>query len=317
MNTSLLVLFIITSCAKVVSWTTTTASSGHDFCSRYEKRLGLGFSLEEGEPCSSKLRLLTETHLASIPFDNLRLHGAANAPVSMDASVIADQLIDRRRGGVCFELNALFAKLLDQLGYGVTLVNGYMVQANAQDVPHMAILAEDNDGNTWFADVGMGEPPLHPLKFMLDEVQKTPDGMQSRFIACKDVIELQWYLPEKNEWESRFCFDRPGVETGPQRNVCSEDFEPLLLEVLDVGSHFRRKPVACKLTRQEKTTLAGNILKRSQNRFTADATERTYNLQSIEEIRYVLRDEFGIPLDETLGLSVPGIAATRGEYVCR
>ena len=107
---TLLVGWLGLAVAHVEAWTM-TLQRDKDFCSRYEKRFGLDFSLREGKPCADKLRLLTELRLEKGSFDNLRLHGAANTPVSMDSSALAHQLIDRRRGGLCFELNCLFAEL--------------------------------------------------------------------------------------------------------------------------------------------------------------------------------------------------------------
>lgn len=287
----------------VEAWTT-TLQRDKDLCSRYEKRFGLDFSLRAGKPCAEKLRLLTELHLEKVPFDNLRLHGAANSPVSMDSSALAHQLIDRRRGGLCFELNGLFAELLLELGYRVSFVPATMKSSvDGESIPHLTLLVEDYKGNTWLTDVGMGEAPLHPLAFVMDKAQETPEGMKSRLRKeDKDTIALDWYRPETNAWETRFTFSLVEARDSPNSNPRA--FESQLMEVLDVDSCFRRKPVACKLTRHEKITLAGNTLKLSQQRFHPETKEIKYEMQTVEEIRHVLQDIFDIPLEETMGLTI-------------
>jgi N-hydroxyarylamine O-acetyltransferase len=68
------------------------------------------------------LRQLVEAHLEKIPFENLAQDGGKGGPVSLDLETIATKILDRNRGGFCFELNALFAALLEDLGYQVTVV---------------------------------------------------------------------------------------------------------------------------------------------------------------------------------------------------
>ena len=290
----------------VESWMASASKNNESICARYATRFGLDFSLQQGKPCANKLRFLTEMHLATVPFDNLRLHGAASAPVSMEVTALAHQLLDRRRGGLCFELNGLFGELLTELGYDVSYVPATMLGVDGENIPHLTLLVNDCEGNTWFTDVGMGEPPLHPLAFVMDDVQETPDNMKSRLREDDGLILLEWYCPEDSSWETRLKFS-------PNHTADPQDFEGALMNVLDVDSCFRRKPVACKITRQEKVSLVGNTLKRSHNRFRHDKKESKYEIETLEKIQNVLHDEFGIPREETLGLNIPSIR----EYAIR
>src|SRR5512138_521704 len=68
------------------------------------------------------LALLQERHLRTIPFENLDIH--LDAPIQLDEAALFDKIVTRRRGGICYELNGLFAALLRQLGGSVTVMAG-------------------------------------------------------------------------------------------------------------------------------------------------------------------------------------------------
>ena len=176
---------------------------------------------------------------------------------------------------------------------------------DGESMPHFTLLVEDYRGRTWLTDVGMGEAQLHPLAFVMNKVQETPEGMKSRLRKeGKDTIALEWYRPETIAWETRSTFSLVDARDD-SRNSHPRAFAPQFMDVLDVDSCLRRKPVVCKLTRHVKTTLAGNILKLSQHRFHPETKEINYEMQTMEEIRYVLKDIFDTTLEETMGLTIP------------
>ena len=55
-----------------------------------------------------------------MPFENLSIH--LGEPIVLEPAALVDKLVDRRRGGFCYELNGAFAALLSALGYSVTLL---------------------------------------------------------------------------------------------------------------------------------------------------------------------------------------------------
>ena len=64
------------------------------------------------------LRELHRLHPRAIPFENL--DPLAGRTVSLELPAIVSKLLERRRGGYCFEQNKLFAHVLMQLGFRVT-----------------------------------------------------------------------------------------------------------------------------------------------------------------------------------------------------
>src|SRR5260221_12505984 len=69
-------------------------------------------------PNAGALRALHVAHLYTVPFENLDI--GLGRPLSLELPALFDKIVTRRRGGFCYELNGLFAWLLQSLGYGVT-----------------------------------------------------------------------------------------------------------------------------------------------------------------------------------------------------
>ena len=69
---------------------------------------------------AAALAELTRRHLASVPFENLSIH--LGEPIELDEDALLAKIVDRRRGGFCYELNGAFGALLAHLGYDVTLL---------------------------------------------------------------------------------------------------------------------------------------------------------------------------------------------------
>src|SRR5260370_39220122 len=59
-------------------------------------------------------RALHRAHLMAVPFENLSIH--LGEPISLDEDDLIGKIVDRRRGGFCYELNGAFAPLLEALG---------------------------------------------------------------------------------------------------------------------------------------------------------------------------------------------------------
>ncbi|MGV0801371.1 arylamine N-acetyltransferase, partial [Mycolicibacterium elephantis] len=90
---------------------TVDASPGLDLAA-YFNRIGYTGSTEA---TVDTLRALVSAHLAAIPFENLDpLMGRPVANLS--AAALSAKLVQRRRGGYCFEQNGLMGYVLAQLG---------------------------------------------------------------------------------------------------------------------------------------------------------------------------------------------------------
>ena len=84
--------------------------------SLYLDRIGFSGETEANLPTLCRLQ---RCHLFSVPYETLDImNGVA---LDLSPAALFDKIVRRRRGGYCFELNALFAELLSSLGFDVRL----------------------------------------------------------------------------------------------------------------------------------------------------------------------------------------------------
>jgi N-hydroxyarylamine O-acetyltransferase len=81
-------------------------------------------------PTFETLRELQLAHLLTIPFENLSIQ--AREPIILQEDALFDKMIIHRRGGFCYELNALFTGLLRQLGFNVSMLSAGVVQPDGK-----------------------------------------------------------------------------------------------------------------------------------------------------------------------------------------
>src|SRR5690349_10012717 len=128
----------------------------------YRARIG------DAGPLAADVDTLKRIHLAhvtTIPFENLDIH--LGKPIAIDLESIARKMIDRHRGGYCFEQNTLFAGVLEDLGYRVTRLGARVGFGDVRTLmrTHMVLLVHA-EGEDYIADVGFGAGELlGPMPF--------------------------------------------------------------------------------------------------------------------------------------------------------
>lgn len=126
----------------------------------YLRRIGLT------QPPRANLAGLRELHFAhatTIPFENLDVQ--MGLPIRLDLASIQAKLVQRRRGGYCFEHNTLFLAALHLLGFEAIACEARVRLGALQVLPrtHMLLLVKV-EGATWLCDVGFGgEGLMHPV----------------------------------------------------------------------------------------------------------------------------------------------------------
>lgn len=184
--------------------------------SRYLTRIGYSGATA---PTIATLRGLHRAHLYAVPFENLDIgHGR---PIVLDEAALYDKIVERRRGGFCYELNGLFALLLRALGFRVTLlaagVYGEQHGSFGPTFDHLA-LHVDLD-RPWLVDVGFGDSFLHPLALdtaaeQIDSGRDTPllagtsEGVwQDRFrIVNADDARIMQRRDWAGAWRDQYRF---------------------------------------------------------------------------------------------------------------
>jgi N-hydroxyarylamine O-acetyltransferase len=108
------------------------------------------------------LRALHRAHLLAIPYENLDIH--LGVPITLDPDAMFTKLVDEGRGGWCYEMNGVFGRVLETLGFDMRYVSsavgratdGWRAQGN-----HMVLLVMLD--RRWIADVGFSDGFLAPL----------------------------------------------------------------------------------------------------------------------------------------------------------
>jgi N-hydroxyarylamine O-acetyltransferase len=293
-----------------------------EFLSKYLRRLKLDPSLflKDKEASIEKLRLLQEAHLAHIPFENLSQHGCSDPATVLNLHSTEQKILHKHRGGFCFELNGLFAELLIQLGYTVGRVPArvYRDPTICADVAtHLILMVQCSNapGETWFVDVGFGEPPLHPLRYdQWDQEQVTPEGMQSKICHQDEDVTLYWWSHANQSWLPRLKWNHQASLLLGETSLKLADFAAGLAAVQDPASIFSQKLICCRITREKKYTVAGNRFKTTGSPRFPEATPEQdaaaappvhiRSMASPEELRAILRDQFDIPMEASEGVEL-------------
>ncbi|RJE86968.1 acetyltransferase [Paenibacillus sp. 1011MAR3C5] len=148
---------------------------------------------------------LQERHLQSVPYENLDI--LQGKPLSLVPKDIYRKIVERRRGGYCFELNALFGWLLRELHYDVTDCFARFWR-DETDLPpkrrHHVLLVKIGDSR-YLCDVGVGGVvPRRPL--LLQEGLEQLQGGECYRLDRDD--DFGWLLMERKdgEWSRLFSF---------------------------------------------------------------------------------------------------------------
>jgi len=114
-------------------------------------------------PTCETLRSLHHAHLLTVPFENLDI--GLGRPIVLDEDALVRKIVERRRGGFCYELNGAFAALLQAMGFRVSLLSARVSREAGGESPEFDHLTLRVDlKHPWLADVGFGELFLEPLR---------------------------------------------------------------------------------------------------------------------------------------------------------
>lgn len=238
-------------------------------------------------PTLETLRALHLAHTCTFVFENLNCW--SNRPVSLRLEDIAAKMIAGRRGGYCFETNALFAAVLGRLGFQVGSLAARVLWMRPPDEmtprTHM-LLRVTVDGRDWIADVGFGAiGQTAPLALDTDEVQTTPHEPR-RFARRGDLVVHQARIAS-GEWADVYCFDL--IEAVPADFVVANWYISTHPE-----SVFRKTPLITLPRADHRLILAfGEFTRRH-----LDGRVETRPLRDDADLRAVLIDEFGLPADD-------------------
>lgn len=244
----------------------------------YFRRIGHD---EPARPDLATLTALHSQHVAAIPFESL--DPLAGLPVPLDLPSLQAKLVERRRGGYCFEHNHLLRATLERIGFQVTGLGASVVWMSPPDAPlgamsHMLLKVDLPEG-PYLADVGFGAHLLDaPLKLTPELEQRTPASafrLQTNGAA--------WTLSARQDegWRRAYVF----TET-PQ---LAADYEAAN-QLTSTAGLFTNMAVIERLTGEARYNLVNTRL--TERRRDGTTSERT--LTSADELAQVLDQVFDL-----------------------
>ncbi len=217
---------------------------------------------------------LHERHQFTVPFENLDImHGI---PIVLDEARILDKIVNRRRGGFCYELNGGFTWLLRQLGLPVAVLAAQVWSRTNEawgiDFDHM-VLRVDLE-RSWLVDVGFFEGFLSPLPY-----EGTPDRQQG------------WTWSIRDE-DGHRVLQRDGA---PRYRFSEQEYELADFEAASTyhqkapDSWFRQHAGASLATPSGRIALVDGML--------IETTSKGKTESPVDDPTAVFRDRFGITVN--------------------
>ena len=226
----------------------------HQDVDRYLARIGV--DVAGRAPDLALLRDLQIAHLIAVPFENLDVFHRRG--VSTDPAVSIRKIVDRGRGGWCFELNGSFAWLLRELGFDAVTVSCRVHGDDGwgPDLDHCAIVVT-LDGEAWFVDVGFGDCCSVPVPLRPGEHEGVPRDVSVRDAGSRFV------LAERVDGEWR---DQLDIDPTPRS---MDEFTPRSTYLqTEPGLMWTAKPFATRATAPDgsRVTLRHGVLRRRTGR---------------------------------------------------
>lgn len=170
---------------------------------RYLQRIGF---VGVPRPDLGGITALMRAQLIAVPFENLDIQ--AGQIVSLEEDDIVEKVLERRRGGYCFEVNSLFAMALQVLAVPHFLIAARPITHHGGPKPktHMAVVAKIW-GEKWLCDCGFGAYGIRaPLRIGLPATEVNQDGELFRLDGLNDQ-ELVLRTKVRDRWEDQYSFD--------------------------------------------------------------------------------------------------------------
>lgn len=255
---------------------------------RYLSRIGIDPTQGRNHDLET-LERLQQAHISAIPFETLSITGDPfgghdGEGVSLALPELYEKIIERRRGGFCYELNGLFWWLLTELGFEVDRLSA-RIESNGELGPpadHLTLIVSLDQ--RYIVDVGLGIPKLRRPLTLNGTAHTDTSGIEWR-ITESDRPDADYTIhyrePGSNEWATRCIFRDVPREMGYFEATC-EYFE------LAPESGFRGDPVVIRATERGHTKLSPTTLTRI-----VDGEPQKRSI-SEEEWYDLLEREFGV-----------------------
>ncbi len=223
-----------------------------------------------------KVQYAAVTHIA---YENLDILDGIE--IRLDSDSVYDKIVNRKRGGYCFEVNGLLADMLREMGFKVSERFARYLRGE-EGVPmrrHRVVIAECEDVK-YMCDIGIGQTaPRYPVR-LCELTEQEQFGEIYRFE--RDGF-LGWVLCDlhKGEWRRFFSFT--------DEDNCDVDFTAASFWCEHhPDSPFNKEPMLAIKTTDGRKSLDG----RTYKVFAGDVL--THIEENVSDARFdeIVRNEF-------------------------
>jgi N-hydroxyarylamine O-acetyltransferase len=197
-------------------------------------------------PSLQTLQALQMAHLLTVPFENLSIH--APEPIILNDKALFEKIVERRRGGFCYELNGLFTALLRALGFDVIKLSAGVAMENGRYTPyfdHMLLMVTLDE--RWLVEVGFGDSFRQPLR-VADQGVQAQNGRFYQLIPHGDTYTLMEKKGNK-DWAPQYRFNLTAYEYSDYATMCHHN-------QTSPESHFTKGRICTLATVNGRKTLS-------------------------------------------------------------
>ena len=216
--------------------------------STYLHRIGIS---TVSHPDRRFLSRLQENHLLHIPFENLDI--SLHRPIRLSLPQVYEKVVERGRGGFCYELNGLFQWLLQECrNFVFSLISARVREADGSFGPefdHLAVLVLLEI--PYVVDVGFGDSCRHPLPLTGDEVEDISG--RYRVVATDDGEGYVLQRRIEGHWMTEYRFTTLPYQLQDFTSMCQH-------HQTSPASTFTQKKMCSIATEQGRITLTQDFL---------------------------------------------------------
>ncbi|MDE3737327.1 arylamine N-acetyltransferase [Pseudomonas resinovorans] len=236
----------------------------------------------------ASLDRLIAAHQQRVAFENVDV--LLDRPIHIDADAVFAKVVERQRGGYCYELNNLFARLLLALGYHVEMLGGRVRWGLPLDAPqtmlsHLMLRVQLPEG-PHLADVGFGSATpwrAVPLEGPI------PADLPYRLRPQNDgtgEVQLENFRAETG-WAACYRF-------GPEVHAWVDCIPRNWYTSTHPNSVFRQMLMTARSQGEWRLTLANGTFKKRHR----DGRVESRTIEDASELVEVLRNDFLLNLAE-------------------
>ncbi|XP_003412538.1 arylamine N-acetyltransferase 1 [Loxodonta africana] len=270
----------------------------------------IGYTGPRGKLDLETLTDILQHQIRAIPFENLNIH--CEEAMELDLEAIFDQVVRRKRGGWCLQVNHLLYWALTTMGFETTMLGGYVYSTPAERYSNKMIhllLQVTIDDRNYIVDAGFGRSyqMWQPLELISGKDQpQIPCIFRLREEGgtwCLDQIRREEHIPNEEFLNSDL------LEKNKYRKIYSFTLKPRTIEDFEsVNEYLQTSPLSvftsksfCSLqTREGVHCLVGFTLTSRKFNYKDNTDLVEFKTLNEDEVKEVLKNLFNISLQKKL-----------------